>query len=433
MLVDCPIKRCIAVFLAILLGMPAASASPAHGGSHWNAAWMAAMLPAPVPANAALARPRLDAPRLHDQTLRQMVVLSAGGERLRIRLSNAYGTLPLRIDSATVGRHAGGTASSVEVAGLHALRFAGRRALVLPPGAVRYSDPVDLEVDAGDILAVSLHVMGTVTPATWHPDALRDNFISPPGDYTAVPAMPVATTTGAALWLSGVEVQTDAPLPVLVALGDSITNGFRSTRGRARSYPQVLGQRLRERRPACRMAVVDAGIDGNEIADRDGGYGPGDSMERRVRRDVLGQRGVRYVLLLGGINDIGETTMVLRPQGKMLDGTTVAANVIAAQRRIVTQAHAAGLRVLGATLPPFEGNANAYSAEGERARQHVNDWIRHHAHFDGVVDFDAALSDPEHPARLRPRLDSGDHIHPNDLGYAAMAAAVPPALLGCPR
>jgi lysophospholipase L1-like esterase len=181
------------------------------------------------------------------------------------------------------------------------------------------------------------------------------------------------------------------------------------------------------------MAVVEAGIDGNEIADRDGGYGPGDSMERRFRRDVLGQRGVRYVLLLGGINDIGETTMVLRPQGKMLDGTTVAANVIAAQRRIVTQAHAAGLRVLGATLPPFEGTAKAYSAEGERARQHVNDWIRHHAHFDGVVDFDAALSDPEHPARLRPGLDSGDHIHPNDLGYAAMAAAVPPALLGCPR
>jgi lysophospholipase L1-like esterase len=386
-----------------------------------------------VPANAALARPRLDAPTLHDQTLRQMVVLGAGGRRLRVRLSNAYGRQPLRIDAAGVGRHADGTAVSLDAASLRALRFGGRRALVLPPGAVRYSDPVDLPVHAGETLGISLHVTEAATPATWHFDALRDNFISPPGDYTATPAMPVAATTGAVLWLSGVDVQADAPLPVLVALGDSITNGFQSTRGAAHGYPQMLGRRLRELRPACRMAVVDAGIDGNEIADRDGGYGPGDSMERRFRRDVLGQHGVRYVLLLGGINDIGETTMVLRPQGRALDGPAVAANVIAAQRRIIAQAHAAGLRILGATLPPFEGTWNAYSAEGEQARRRVNDWIRHHARFDGTVDFDAALRDPAHPARLRPDLDSGDHIHPNDKGYAAMAAAVPPALLGCPR
>jgi len=432
MRVDCPVMRCIGGLLVVLTGALAAAAGHACDAGRWNAAWMAAMLPAPVPANAALARPRLDAPQLHGQTLRQLVVLEAGGQRLRVQLSNAYGTRPLRIDAASVGVHAGSSASP-DAANLHELRFDGRRALLLPPGAVRDSDSLDLPVRAGETLAVSLHVADAAAPATWHPDALRDNFVSPPGDYSAVPAMPVAATTGAVLWLSGVEVQADARPPVLVALGDSITNGFRSTRGEARSYPQVLGRRLRELHPACRMAVVDAGIDGNEISDRDGGYGPGDSMERRFGRDVLGQRGVRYVLLLGGINDIGETTMALRAQGSALDGAAVAANVIAAQQRIIAQAHAAGLRILGATLPPFEGTANAYSAEGEQARRSVNDWIRHRARFDGVVDFDAALRNPAHSARLRPDLDSGDHIHPNDRGYAAMAAAVPPALPGCPR
>ncbi|HKR77071.1 MAG TPA: GDSL-type esterase/lipase family protein [Rhodanobacter sp.] len=404
----------------------------AHGVTPWSTVWMAAMLPAPVPANVALARPSIDAPRLHDQTLRQLVTLGAGGRRLRIRLSNAFGTQPVRIDAAGIGRARDGT-TALEAGSVHELYFEGQRRVVLPPGAVRYSDPVELPVRAGETLGVSLYVTDTVAPATWHPDALRDNFISSPGDYTAASAMPVAATTGAALWLSDVEVQADTPPPVLVALGDSITNGFRSTRGEARSYPQVLGQRLRDLHPACHVAVVGAGIDGNEIAERDGGYGPGDSMERRFGRDVLDQPGVRYVLLLGGINDIGETTMVLRPQGRALDGRAVAANVIAAQQRIIAQAHAAGLRILGATLPPFEGTSNAYSIEGERARQRINDWIRHHASFDGVVDFDAVLRDPEHPARLRPGLDSGDHIHPDDRGYAAMAAAVPPVLLGCPR
>jgi len=405
----------------------------ARGTATWSAAWMAAMLPAPLPANAATARPRLDAPHLHGQTLRQMVVLGAGGKRLRIRLSNVYGRQPLRIDAASVGRHMAGPAASLDAASLRALRFDGRRTLVLPPGAVRYSDPVDLPVHVGETLGISLYVKAAVAPSSWHFDALRDNFISPPGDYTATPTMSVASTTGATLWLSGVDVQADAPLPVLVTLGDSITNGFRSTRGAAQGYPEQLARRLHHLGPTCRVAVVNAGIDGNEISDRDGGYGPGDSMERRFRRDVLGQHGVRYVLLLGGINDIGETTMVLRPQGRTLDGKAVAANIIAAQRRIIAQAHAAGLRIFGATILPFEDAWNAYSAAGERARQRVNDWIRHHARFDGVVDFDAAMRDPAHPARLRPDLDSGDHLHPNDRGYAAMAAAVSPALLGCPQ
>ena len=433
MAVGVSIRRQVAAFAVILGIVLQSGVARAHDAGRWSTAWATAMLRSPVPASAV--RPTvMTAPRLQGQTLRQMVVLSAGGPRIRIRFSNVFGTRPLRIGAASVGRLAAGDAEGrLDAASLHALGFDGHPGVVIPPGVVRYSDPLDFPVEEGDTLGISLYVAGTVVPGTWHVDALRKNLISIPGDYTEKAVMPVATTTGATLWLSGVDVQAGESLPVLVTLGDSITNGFHSTPGAAQGYPEQLARRLHHLSPTCRVAVVNAGIDGNEISDRDGGYGPGDSMERRFRRDVLGQHGVRYVLLLGGINDIGETTMALRPQGRTLDGKAVAANVIAAQQQIIAQAHAAGLRIYGATILPFEGTWNAYSAAGERARQRVNDWIRHHARFDGVVDFDAALRDPAHPTRLRPGLDSGDHIHPNDRGYAGMAAAVSPALLGCPQ
>lgn len=420
--------RCVAACL--MMAALAAAHAAGTSGDGWSTAWMAAMLPSPVPANMALGRPRMVAPVLHGQTLRQRVVIEAGGQRLRIRLSNRYGHTPLRIDAVTVGVLA---AEAAAPARLQRLGFDGRRKVVVPAGATRHSDALALPLRAGQTLVVSLHVVDGGLPATWHLDALRDNAISPPGDFSSVSAMPVATTTGAVLWLSAVQVQGDAVTPALVALGDSITNGFRSSRNLPRSYPQQLATRLRQLRPACPMAVLDAGIDGNEISGRDGGYGPGDSMLQRFGRDVLDQPGARYVLLLGGINDIGETTMVRRAQGKTLDGAMVASNVIATQQQLIGRAHAAGLHIMGATLPPFEGAWNAYSPAGERARQEVNNWIRHQAHFDGIVDFDAALRDPHHPTRLQADLDSGDHIHPNDHGYAAMAAAVIPALPSCPH
>ncbi|AND70225.1 hypothetical protein ATSB10_27710 [Dyella thiooxydans] len=419
--------------LAILFGIALSSGmAHAHDAGSWHTVWAAAMVRSPVPASDV--RPTaMTAPRLQRQTLRQMVLLSAGGSRTRIRISNTFGTHPLHIDAASVGRSAAADVTGrLDPASLHALRFSGHVDLVIPAGAVRYSDPLDFPVRSGESLGISIYVGGTAVPSTWHVDALRTNLISAPGDYTGKAAMPVATTTGATLWLSGVEVQAKAPLPVLVALGDSITNGFRSTLGASQGYPEQLARRLRARGEACHVAVVNAGIDGNEISDRDGGYGPGEGMATRFDRDVLGQQGVRFVLLLGGVNDIGETTMALRSQGKTLDGQAVATNVIAAEQQIIGRAHAAGLRIFGATILPFEGTRGAYSSAGERARKQVNDWILHRADFDGVVDFDAALRDPSHPARMRPDLDSGDHIHPNDKGYASMAAAVPAIWLGCP-
>lgn len=423
------VRRGMAFCFILSVLVSCAGVGHAREASHWSTAWAAAMLRAPVPANAV--RPDTQyAPKLAGQTLRQWVMLSAGGRRIRVRLSNVFGDRPLRIAAASVGKRAENS-DVLNASTLRALRFAGRKSVVIPAGAVRDSDPVDLPVRAGETLGISLYVADAATASTWHPDARRTNQISPPGDHLGAATMPVASTTGAWLWLTGVDVQTNRPLPVLVAFGDSITNGFRSTSGATRNYPHALARRLHELQPACRMAVLNLGIDGNEISADDGGYGQGIPMEQRFKRDVLSQRGARFVLLLGGINDIGESTIALHAHGATPDYRTIAANVIAAQKKIIEEAHAAGLHVIGATLPPFEGADDAYSKAGNEARERINDWIRHYTGFSGVADFDVALRDPAHPARLRPELDSGDHIHPDDAGYAAMAAAVPLAVLGC--
>jgi len=371
------------------------------------------------------------APALDGQTVRQMVRLAAGGQQIRVRLSNVFGRRPLAIAAASVGMPVQGADGHLDGASLHALRFHGQASATVPPGGTLYSDPVDMSVRAGDVLGVSLYVAGPTAPSTWNPDALRASTISTRGNYTMAATLPRASTTLATLWLSGVDVAASRTTPVVVALGDSITNGFRSDADADHSYPARLAERLRDRQPMCRVAVLNAGIDGNELSADDGGYGPGESMERRFGRDVFAQHGVRYVILLAGINDIGESTMADHRRGRPFDGLAITAHVIAAQRRLIDRAHAAGLRIIGATLTPFEGTLDAYSAQGERARQRINVWIRHRAPFDAVIDFDAALRDPAHPARLRPALDSGDHLHPDDRGYAAMAAAVPPALFGC--
>ena len=423
--------------VAVMLGLVAsAGAGEVRYAVHWSTVWATAMVRSPVPANA-IRRVVQAAPQLSHQTLRQMIVVSAGGSRIRVILSNNFGKLPLRIYAASIGRLlVGGKNGQIAAATLRVLRFGGRRDVIVPPGAERYSDPVHLQIHAGNVVAVSLYVAGVATPSTWQPDARWNNLISPPGDYTDKPVMPVERETGATMWLAGLQVETRRPLPVLVALGDSITNGYRSNVDAAESYPQQLARRLHDIYPTCRLAIIDMGIDGNEMSERDGDYGPGESMVRRFKRDVLDQSGVRYVILLGGINDIGETTMALRAEGKRLDARSaqiIAARVIAAQRKLVEQAHAANVRIFGATLLPFKGTQGAYSRAGDQARREVNDWIREHAPFNAVIDFAAALRDPSDHARLRPRLDSGDHIHPNDRGYGVMAKSVRPSLVGCKR
>ncbi|NII12190.1 SGNH/GDSL hydrolase family protein [Oleiagrimonas sp. C23AA] len=396
--------------------------------THWTGAWMAAMIPAPVTANAYRQQP-IDAITLHDQTLRQMVHISADGQKLRLRFSNTYGARPLTIDAASVGLRAEAGSAGVLAPSLRTLRFRGRRAVTIPAGASFLSDAVALPVKAGQTLAISLHVPGTRTPKTWHLDARQTSYISRAGNFVDATQMPVAGTTGSVYWLSGVEVSGGRTRAAVVTLGDSITNGYHSSLGSNHRYPDALARRLRGQ---CRRAVLNAGIDGNEVAAFESRFGNGDSMLARFDRDVLGQAGVRDVLLLGGINDIGEPTMAASAHGKTVDGAALARQVIAGLHQIILKAHAAHLKIYGATILPFAGTQGAYSVPGEKAREAINAWIRHKAGYDGVVDFDKLMRDPRHRLHIRPEYDSGGHLHPNDAGYKAMAKAIPLRWFGCP-
>jgi len=283
-------------------------------------------------------------------------------------------------------------------------------------------------VHAGERIAVSIYVPGRAEPASWHVDTREVQSLSAAGDHTLDADFIGATQAQGDDWLSRVDVMTSSPTPVIVAFGDSITNGFRSSVGA--SYPEQLARRLSD--AGCAMPVINMGIDGNQVAGALGNFGQGEPMLQRLAPDVLAVSGAKYLLLLGGINDIGEPTMAAHNAGKAQpDADALSKPVIAALQRIAQHAQQHGLKVYGATLLPFGGTDGAYTPQGEAARQAINDWIRHAKVYQGVLDFDAALRDPAQSERMQARLDSGDHIHPNDAGYRAMAEAIPLTWLGC--
>ncbi len=412
-------------------GDEGAVASGSAGSGRWIGAWSASMLKEPIPPAVYRKQPQTT-PALDYQTVRMMLQSGAPGSRVRIRISNRFGTHPLHIDASSIGKRARAAGPALIGSSLHALRFGGRRQVTIPAGATYLSDPVHMSIRAGESLGVSLFVRGKVTPRTWHPDARMRNYISARGDFTQAADMPVQKRIGGDDWLSGIEVTARAGVGVIVALGDSITNGYQSSVDANARYTDALMRRLRKAAGhQCVRTVLNEGIDGNQVAAYHGTYGTGQSMVQRFDRDVLGQSGVHDVVVLGGINDIGEPTMVARARGGRIDADTTARHVIQGLRQIIRKAHAAGLRVYGATLTPFTAASGAYSTAGEQARQQINTWIRHSGQYDAVIDFDAAMRDPAHPERIRPEYDSGDHLHPNDRGYSAMAAAVPLRLFGC--
>ncbi|WP_338764196.1 SGNH/GDSL hydrolase family protein [Massilia sp. METH4] len=396
--------------LAALAGAPLAHGA-SEAGRGWAGTWGAA------PADAA---PKT-LQTFKDQTLRLVVHTSIGGTKVRIRLSNELGKAPLRIGAAHVALRRAG--ADIDPASSHALTFGGRPFAVIPPGAPVLSDPVEFAVPAQADLAVSLHLPGEAQATTAHGNAFQTSYVSSPGNFAAAATFPVQRTIGS--WPFLAEVDVLAPgAGTIVALGDSITDGSNTTTDANRRWPDVLALRLQGARPGLRLGVVNRGIGGNRLLRDPGEWPPfGRAVLARFDRDVLATAGVRHVVLLIGINDIGHPGTGSMPAA---EGPS-AEDLIAGYRQVIARARAHGISIHGATLTPFEGTVfpGYYTAPKEAVRQAVNKWIRESREFDSVIDFDRALRDPAQPSKLLAKYDSGDHLHPNDAGMAAMAEAVP--------
>lgn len=416
--------RCHAVAwgLAFLLTF----GSHAFAQEHWVATWAASpqsarlVLPPglqapPSPPSGGqtgqVNRPPAFPPLLspNNQTVRMIVHTSIGGSRARIQLSNAFGTTPLNVGAVHVALRDKG--SAIVPTSDRALTFSGKAQVTIPPGAEIVSDAVDLNVPKLGDLVVSVYVPGEAKEPTSHLTGLHTTYISKPGDLSGAPAIVDATTTESWYWLSGVDVLAPADAGLIVAFGDSITDGATSTADTDSSWPSRLAQRLLANKATTNLAIVNEGISGNRLLHD----GMGISALARFDRDVLALPGVKWLIVMLGINDIGF--------GSLASSEAVTADdVIAAHKQLIDRAHLHGIRVMGATLTPFAG-ALYYSEGGEAIRQAVNQWIRTSKAYDAVIDFDMATRDPENARQIRSAYNIRDHLHPNDAGYKAMADA----------
>ena len=351
-------------------------------------------------------------PNINNQTVRMIVRASIGGSSVRVRISNAYGTGPLTVGSAHIALHDKG--SAIIPASDRALTFSRKDSFVIPPGALIVSDPVDLQIPKLSYLTISIYVTGAPTSSTIHLTGLHTTYISKPGDYTRSVNIEESSTVQSWYWISGVDVLTQADSGLIVALGDSITDGATSTPETDRSWPSKLAERLLANKETANLAIVNHGISGNRLL----GDGAGVSALARFDRDVLSQPGVKWLIVLEGINDIGMSSM-----GMKLGVPVTAEDLIAAHWQMIERAHLHGIKAIGATLTPFAG-ALYYSEKGESMRQAVNQWIRTSGAYDAVIDFDAILRDPENPKQMNAEYFINDYLHPNDAGYKAMAEAV---------
>ena len=353
---------------------------------------------------------------LADATIRQIAHVTVGGSRWRVRLSNEFGDRSLIVASGMVARSSGG--ERIDASTSVRLTFSGDTIVSVPPGAAVWSDELIETVPALSELAITLYMTTVPARLTGHPGSRTTSFIVP-GNRVREPALISATKTEHWYVISALETMAPPGASGVVVLGNSIADGRGSGTDKNDRWPDNFARRLQNDSRTRLVAVLNAGIGGNAILR--GGLGP--TAIDRFERDVLNQRGARWLIVSEGVNDLGGA----RPDSAM----STATQLIEAYQRFIARAHARGIRVYGATVLPFGGSF--YDApQREAARARVNDWVRHGGTFDAVIDFDAALRDPANPSRLRGDADSGDHLHPNENGYRMMADAIDLGLFRLP-
>jgi len=379
----------------------------------WVGSW-AASQQIPEPQNA------LPSDDLRDATLRQIVHLSAGGSTLRVHVSNAFGTLPLHLVSVHIARPISSSAPSIDVATDKALTFFGKPDVVIPAGAEYLSDPLEYPLAPLSDLAVSIRYDQAPVQQTGHPGSRATSYVVH-RDAVATADLPGAKKVDHWYQLSAIDVLAKGA--ALVALGDSITDGHGATTNGNDRWTDVLAKRLQASRKTMNIGVLNQGIGGNHLLTD--GLGP--NVLARFDRDVLAQTGVRWLIVLEGVNDLGGLTRLSDPAN--VEHLAFVDRVIASYVQIVARAHAAHIQVFGATITPYTGSDYYHPpASNEADRQAINQWIRTPGHFDAVIDFDKALADPGHPDHLAPAYDSGDHLHPSPAGYRVMGEMIPLAL-----
>ena len=373
---------------------------------HWVGTWAASPMAAKNPEG------KFGATGTDGTTLREIVHISLGGPAVRVILTNEFGLDPLTIGAAQVAVSSG--ASDITVGTTAALTFSGKPSIVIPPGALIVSDPVALKVAPASNLAVSLFLPDQpISQLTLHPFADQTNYLVP-GNVVTAATLENPQTFFTWDFLKGIDVTGEEKSASIVTFGDSITDGAHSTRDANARWPDILAHRLLADKKTAHLGVLNQGIGGNRILHDT----TGPSALARFDRDVLAQTGVKYLVIMESINDIGHATDPNKPYD-----VVTAEDLIAGLSQLATRAHTHGIKVIGATLTPFVG-AKYQSPAGEDMRQAINKWIRTTNQLDGVIDFDKLTTDPTHPGMFLPLDDSGDHLHPSDAGYKAMGESI---------
>ena len=407
------LASCFALAVLIFAGYPS------RAQDHWVASWGAG----------AVACAGEEIPEA-GVTYRNIVYMSLGGNRVRLTLSNRFGTEPLSIGGVTVAHSSGD--DSIDTGSLRTVTFGGKPSTVIAAGATILSDPVSFEVSPLSSIAVSIFLpAGKVSVYTGHPVSHQTNYRAPGNDLQT---QAMANATKLMPWhiVTAIDVMAPAADSAIVAFGDSITDGQGSTNDENHRWPNLLAARLHADPKYARFAVVDEGIGGNRILHEggtpDARAGEHQSGLTRWSYDALDRAGVKYIILLEGINDIGHSSLIRAGlaqarQEKSPETPITASDLIHAMTQMIDEAHAKGIKVIGATLTPY-GGANYERPDGQEIHSQLNDFIRHGGKFDGVIDFEKATQDPANPDRYVPAYNEKDHLHPNDEGVKAMVESI---------